>query len=220
MTNLMDAAEAARESARPMPGESAPYRAARNALLAEEIELRRHKERVAAMRRALPEGPVAPDYRFLDAEGREVGLADLFGDRDALFTYFWMAGPERERPCPMCQGFLDTFDASAPAIEERVAFAVLGRSPVSRQLQWARERGWRNLRFFQVASEDFVADHGLIQPDFGEVPFDAVWTRADGVVRRFWSDEMSIADPGQDPRGVLDPTPLWAILDLTPGGRG
>ena len=28
------------------------------------------------------------------------------------------------------------------------------------------------------------------------------------------------ADPGQDPRGAVDPTPLWNILDLTPGGRG
>ena len=210
----------AKASARPMPGESEVYRAARNRLLAEEIELRRHKERVAEMRRALPKGPEAPDYRFPDAEGREVGLADLFGDHGTLFTYFWMAGPERERPCPMCSSFLDTFDATVPAIEERVAFAILGRLPVSRQLEWAREKGWRHLRFYQVASEDFVADHGLVQPDFGEVPFDAVWTNADGVVRRFWSDEMNLGDPGQDPRGALDPTPLWAILDLTPKGRG
>ena len=38
------------------PGESAEYRRARNDLLAEEIELRRHIERVAAQRRALPPG--------------------------------------------------------------------------------------------------------------------------------------------------------------------
>ena len=120
----------------------------------------------------------------------------------------------------MCSGFLDTFDASVPAIEQRVAFAILGRSPVSRQLAWARDKGWRHLQFYQVASEAFVTDHGLIQPDFGEVPFDAVWTRQDRVVRRFWSDEMNLGDPGQDPRGVLDPTPLWAILVLTPRGRG
>ncbi len=36
------------------PNESAEYRAARNGLLAEEIELRRHIEHVAALRRALP----------------------------------------------------------------------------------------------------------------------------------------------------------------------
>ena len=38
------------------PGENAEYRAARNALLAEEMELRRQTERVAAQRRALPAG--------------------------------------------------------------------------------------------------------------------------------------------------------------------
>jgi predicted dithiol-disulfide oxidoreductase (DUF899 family) len=42
------------------PGESTQYREARNALLAEEIELRRHIERVAAQRRALPPGGVVP----------------------------------------------------------------------------------------------------------------------------------------------------------------
>ena len=38
------------------PNESGEYREARDALLAEEIELRRHIERVAEQRRALPPG--------------------------------------------------------------------------------------------------------------------------------------------------------------------
>ena len=42
------------------PNESKEYRAARNALLAEEIELRRHLERVAEQRRALPTGGEIP----------------------------------------------------------------------------------------------------------------------------------------------------------------
>lgn len=74
---------AAKNDAR-FPGESAEYRAARNALLAEEIELRRHIWRVGEMRRALPPGGEASkDYRFEGPEG-EVGIADLFGDHDTL----------------------------------------------------------------------------------------------------------------------------------------
>ena len=47
------------------PNESAEYRRVRNALLEEEMALRRHVERVAAQRRALPPGGVVPeDYRF------------------------------------------------------------------------------------------------------------------------------------------------------------
>src|SRR5579871_5669385 len=52
------------------PSESAPYREARNALLAEEIELRRHIERVAAQRRALPPGgEVGQTFMFEGEEG-------------------------------------------------------------------------------------------------------------------------------------------------------
>jgi hypothetical protein len=52
------------------PGESADYRAARNALLAEEMELRRQIERVAAQRRALPAGGMIPeDYRSTEIAG-------------------------------------------------------------------------------------------------------------------------------------------------------
>ena len=51
---LKSAAELARVDPVRIPHESAEYRAARTALLAEEIELRRHIERVAAQRRASP----------------------------------------------------------------------------------------------------------------------------------------------------------------------
>jgi predicted dithiol-disulfide oxidoreductase (DUF899 family) len=40
----------------PFPGESEEYRSAREELLSAESELRRHEERVAAQRRALPLG--------------------------------------------------------------------------------------------------------------------------------------------------------------------
>jgi predicted dithiol-disulfide oxidoreductase (DUF899 family) len=36
---------------------------------------------------------------------------------------------------------------------------------------------------------------------------------------RRWPALGGTADPGQDPRGAPDPTPLWKLLDLTPGGR-
>src|ERR1700744_1609349 len=99
---LTQATILAKKAKTPFPGESADYRAAREALLAEEIEFRRHLTRLAEQRRALPPGPIiAKDYRFKDANGAELGLKDLFGDRDTLVTYFWMYGPQRERPCPM-----------------------------------------------------------------------------------------------------------------------
>ena len=55
------AAELAFKASRPYPGDSLEYRKARTVLLAEEIELRRRIERVAALRRALPPGGEARD---------------------------------------------------------------------------------------------------------------------------------------------------------------
>jgi len=54
--NLVPAAQMAATNEIHYPNETREYRAARNALLAEEIELRRHIERVADQRRALPAG--------------------------------------------------------------------------------------------------------------------------------------------------------------------
>ena len=100
---LAPAAQLAAKARTPFPGASAEYDAARRALLAEEIEFRRHQTQLVEQRRALPPGPVIEkNYRFKDEQAFEVGLIDLFGDKDTLVTYFWMYGPQRERPCPMC----------------------------------------------------------------------------------------------------------------------
>lgn len=203
------------------PGESADYRRARTDLLAEEIELRRQIQRVAEHRRALPPGPIADNYRFLDAQGNELGLIDLFGPHDTLFTYFWMFGPERARPCPMCTSFVGSLDIPARDIEQRVAVAILGRSPVARQLEFARERGWNHLRFYQTIGDAFARDYRILV-DGDEWAAVLVWRRDGDAVRLFWAAEggPETADPGFDPHLAPDPTPLWNVLDWTPGGRG
>jgi len=218
---LAPASEMAAKGSKPYPNESREYRQARTALLAEEIELRRHIQRVAAQRRALPPGGVAGDHRFLDENGKELTLADLFGRHDTLFTYFWMYGPQRERPCPMCTSFVGSLDIPAPDIEQRLAMAIVGRSPVARQMAFARERGWRHLKFYQTVGDGFAeAYRGLVDGEEGAIV--AVWKRTGDTVRLFWAAEggPETADPGQDPHLAPDPTPLWNVLDWTPGGRG
>ncbi len=222
---LKPAAEMAAASTSRWTGESADYRAARTALLGEEIALRRQIQRVAEQRRALPAGPVAKDYRFLDEQGAELGLIDLFGAHDTLFTYFWMFGPERERPCPMCTSFVGSLDTPAPDIEQRVALAIVGRSPVARQLAFARERGWDHLKFYQTLGDDFARDTGALSDGADGIDEGAavvVWRRDGGQARLFWAAEggPETSDPGFDPHLAPDPTPLWNVLDWTPEGRG
>jgi predicted dithiol-disulfide oxidoreductase (DUF899 family) len=223
MQDLKPALELAEASTMRFPNESADYRRARTKLLAEEIELRRRIQRVAEQRRALPPGgALAKDYRFLDQDGKEIGLADLFGRHDTLFTYFWMFGPERARPCPMCTSFVGSLDIPAPDIEQRLAVAIVGRSPVARQLAVARERGWAHLRFYQCVGDDFARDYGGLNAEGEEGAIVAVWQRRGDTVSLFWAAEggFETADPGFDPHLAPDPTPLWNILDMTPGGRG
>ena len=175
------------------------------------------------MRRELPDGSEAKDsYRFLDANGKEHRLADLFGRHDTLVTYFWMYGPERERPCPMCTSFVGSLDIPAIDIEQRVALAIIGRSPVSRQLEFARERGWSNLKFYQTVGDDFARDYRGLHDDGSEWAICASWKRQGDRVRLFWAAEgdFETADPGFDPHLAPDPTPLWNILDWTPRRQG
>jgi predicted dithiol-disulfide oxidoreductase (DUF899 family) len=217
------AAELARRTDRHFPGESTAYRDARIALLAEEIDLRRHLERVAALRRALPPGgPVPEDYVFQGLEG-PIRLSALFGRHDTLVVYNWMFGPQRERPCPMCSSLLAALDGEMPDILQRVAFAVVARAPIERLGAFAAERGWRHLRLYSSGGNRFNQDYAAEAPDTTQDnPAFNVFRRDGTLIRHFWGDEMGAetADPGQDPRGAPDPMPIWNILDMTPEGRG
>jgi predicted dithiol-disulfide oxidoreductase (DUF899 family) len=214
------AAELAAKNKAHLPNESTEYREARNALLAEEIELRRNIERVAALRRALPPGgEVTEDYTF---EGRDgaASISQLFGDKDTLVLYSMMFGPKRERACPICTAMLTSWDGTAVNLRERVALAVTARSPIERLLAFKKERGWQNLQLYSDSKGDYT--RAYVTADDGDVPGLNIFTRSGGTIRHFWAGEMSgeMADAGQDPRGAPDPDPLWTILDLTPAGRG
>lgn len=219
---LTPAAELAARSPVRFPNESADYRAARTALLAEELELRRHIERVAAQRRELPPGgEVRGDYRF-QGENGSTDFAGLFGDKDTLAVYSFMFGPQRERPCPMCTALLGPLDGNAADIGQKISLVVVARSPIERLAAFGQERGWRNLRLFTDLNDSYSRDYFGLLPDGAEMPAFNVFTRRDGTIRHFWSGEMTgdSADPGQDPRGAPDLSPLWTVLDMTPEGRG
>jgi len=218
--DLVPAKELAARSRARFPNESAAYREARLELLAEEIELRRHIERVAEQRRNLPPGGLVPEvYRF-EGEHGPITLSELFGDKDSLVVYKYMFGPERARPCPMCTAFMGSFVAKIPDLEQQIAIAFVARSPIARLVETRNARGWQALPVYSDASGAFT--RAYVDPEDGDVPGLAVFTRRDGAIRHFWSGEIGgeMADPGQDPRGAPEVDPIWAVLDMTPGGRG
>ena len=217
--SLVPAKELAARNTIRIPNESAEYRKARNALLAKEFELRRHIERVAEQRRQLPPGgAVTKRYRF-DGENGPVEFADLFGDKHTLVIYSYMYGPGRERPCPMCTSLMSAWNGEARDVEQRVALAMMARSPIERLVAFKRERGWKSLNLYSDVSGEFTRDY--VSAEDADTAGLNVFTRRDGTIRHFWSGEMdgSTADPGQDPRGAPDLMPLWTVLDCTPEGR-
>jgi predicted dithiol-disulfide oxidoreductase (DUF899 family) len=218
--SLIPAQELAATNQAHFPNESAEYRTARNALLVEEIELRRRLERVASQRRALPPGGEIPEDYQLASESGPVRFSSLFGDKDTLMIYGMMYGQQRKAPCPMCTSFLSAWNGVAVNLRERVAIAVTARSPIERLIEYKNQRGFTNLPFVSDMSGKYTRTY--VSPEDADVPGFSVFSRRDGMIRQFYSAEMSaaMADPGQDPRGGPDLDPLWLMLDLTPEGRG
>src|SRR4051794_25205844 len=153
--NVLKPARELAQHSRRFPNESPEYRRARTELLAEEIELRRHIERVAAQRRQLPVGgPVPQDYVFQGEQG-PVRLSQMFGGKQSLITYNWMFGPKRARPCPMCTSLLGALDGNVPDLLQRVGFAAIARGPIERLVAFKRERGWQHLPVLSSGGNTF-----------------------------------------------------------------
>lgn len=226
------------------PGESAEYRAARNRLLEQEIELRRQMEAVAAARRELPPGGEIPeDYLFharaADGKVISVKMSQLFspgGDSLAIYTFMFPRYPDdtrggptskelsglplHESPCPSCTAFLDQLDAAMRHAGELVNVVAAAEAPVERLTAFANERGWRTLRLLSTAGSSYKKDYNADYEGHA-MPMLNVFHRDGQTIRHFWGSELLWAerDPGQDPRHVGTLEMLWNLLDLTPEGR-
>jgi predicted dithiol-disulfide oxidoreductase (DUF899 family) len=227
------------------PGESAEYRAARDRLLAQEIELRRAMEAVAAARRALPPGGVvAEDYTLQAAEAdgspKAVRLSELFSPgKDSLVIYSMMfprdpgderpgptdgqtaALPMAEGPCPSCVALLDQLDGAVEHASQHIAFAIVAKAPLQGILAFARERGWRHLRLLSSAGTSYNRDYLAETTERHQRPMLNVFHREGDTIRHFWGSELFYAptESGQDPRHVGTLEPVWNLLDFTREGR-
>src|SRR5215510_3432031 len=204
------------------PGESAEYRAARDRLVEQEIELRRATEAVAAARRRLPPGGIVPQDYVFQAQGpggapAQVRLSELFAPgKDSLVIYSMMfprapgdtrpgpAGgqtallPLAQGPCPSCTAFLDQLDGAAEHASQHINLAVAGGAPIERILTFASERGWRHLRLLSSAGTTYNRDYLAETPDGEQQPMLNVFHRDGNTIRHFWGSELFYAPT--DPR--------------------
>ena len=210
--------------------ETAEYLAKREELRLAEIELMRQRERVAELRRKLPEGTTIQDYQFEegprdlnagDAPARTVRLSELFtGSNRSLIIYHFMFGKRQTKACPMCTAWLDGANGVAHHLAQNLDFAVVAAADLRTLRAYARERGWDRLRLLSAGDSAFKYDLGSEDRNGGQDSTISVFTRdGKGTVRHFYSAHPRMAPDIQE-RGIDLLSPIWHFMDLTPQGRG
>jgi predicted dithiol-disulfide oxidoreductase (DUF899 family) len=213
-----------------LPGESPEYLARREELRVAEVELMRHRERIAEQRRNLPEGAVVKNYVFQegptdldagDAPVREVTLQDLFSAPGrSLVVYHLMYGKQQTTPCPMCTMWIDGFNGVANHLAKNVDLAIVAAAEPEALRQHARNRGWRQLRLLSCGDNAFKYDLGSEDKEGNQDSTVSVFTQdSQGNPRHCYTARPRM-DDAIDQRGIDLLSPVWNILDLTPQGRG
>jgi predicted dithiol-disulfide oxidoreductase (DUF899 family) len=213
-----------------LTNESSEYLAKREELRLAEIELMRHRERVAEMRRKLPEGAVLQDYLFEegprdlnagDTPVRTVRFSELFSEPNrSLVTYHFMFGKKQTKACPMCTAWLDGANGIAHHLAQNLDFAVVAAADLPTLRAHARVRGWDRLRLLSAGKNTFKYDLGSEDREGNQDSTVSVVTRdANGTLRHLYTAHPRMAPDIQE-RGIDLLAPMWHFMDLTRQGRG
>ena len=155
-----------------------------------EIHLMRERERVAALRRQLPQGAAM------------------------------MFGKKQTRPCPMCTLWIDGWNGVAHHLRQNMDVVIVAATDPAALRAHARKRGWDNLRLLSCGASTFKYDLGSEDREGKQDSTVSVFTRdADGTLRHFYTAHPSMAKDIKE-RGIDLLSPVYHILDLTPHGRG
>src|SRR5215510_9684053 len=201
-----------------LPNESEEYLSKREELRLAEIELRNQRERVAELRRKLPQGPAVQDYAFEevaagidagDSPIRTVRISQLFtGPNRSVVLYHFMYGKTQTKPCPMCTAWIDGVNGVAHHIAQSVDFAIVAAADLPTLRSHARARGWNRLRLLSAGSSTFKYDLGSEDKEGNQDSAISVFTRdSDGTIRHSYTGHPWLA-------------PIWNVMDLTRQGRG
>ena len=131
---------------------------ARKQLLAEEKEMTRAHDRLAAKRRMLPMVLIEKEYVFQGPDG-PVTLLDMFDGRRQLILRHFMFGPDWEKGCPGCTAGADEMsDGLLRHLNVReTSFVAVARAPIEKLEAYKAERGW-TFPFYSSYGSDFNYD--------------------------------------------------------------
>jgi predicted dithiol-disulfide oxidoreductase (DUF899 family) len=213
-----------------LTNESSEYVAKREELRLAEIESMRQLERVAELRRRLPEGAVVEDYEFLEGPAdlgagdepvKTVRLSELFTEPGrALVIYQLMFGKKQTTPCPMCTMWIDGYNGVAHHLTQNMDFEIAAAADLPALRAYARTRGWKNLRLLSCGSSTFKYDMASEDREGNQDSTISVFTQdASGTLRHFYSAHPWLGEDVNE-RGIDRLTPVYNMLDITPQGRG
>ena len=178
------------------------WQAALDALRAEEKELMRASDALAAKRRRLPRLAVSKNYRFRTPTG-EVSLEDLFQGRHQLIVYHHMLKPSDPAPCAGCSMVGDQIAHLAHLNARDTSFTMVSQAPIDEIEAFRKRMGWDIP--WSESLDDFSPDHD-VTTGFGV----NVFLRENGQI---WRTYFTTG------RGVETLGPVWSLLDITAYGR-
>jgi len=201
---------------------------ARIALLAEEKDMTRRRDALAAKVRDLPWVHVDKSYTFDSPAGKK-SLADLFGPRSQLIVYHFMFDPTWSQGCMSCSFIADHYNGLVLHLAHRdISFITISKAPIEQIEQFRKRMGW-NFPWVSGAGTDFGHDYGVSFTDqelaadnsvynfnrkpFGirELPGLSVFTKDDqGNIYHTYSSFG---------RGLEDFLTAYRFIDATPKGR-
>jgi predicted dithiol-disulfide oxidoreductase (DUF899 family) len=201
---------------------------ARKALLANEKELTRIRDRLAEERRALPWVKVEKPYLFDSTDGRKT-LSDLFKGRPQLVVQHFMFAPEWNEGCKSCSFWADGFEGMIPHLAARdTTLVAISRAPLEKLEAFRTRMGW-TFDWVSSVQGDFNFDYAVsFTPDqiksgaklynFGTSGFGA--EEAPGI-SVFYRDEAGEIYHTYScfARGLDMMNTAYHYLDLTPLGR-
>jgi predicted dithiol-disulfide oxidoreductase (DUF899 family) len=171
---------------------------------AEEKEVTRRVDALAAARRRLPMVEVGP--YTLRGENGEVSLPEVFDGRSQLITYHFMWTPGADDQCGGCTFFTSHIATLEPLHAKDTTFAVVTVGAWDEAVAYRKRFGW-TMPWYSSAESSFGADMGA--GPGGGFGLNVFVRDGERVFRTYHTSG----------RGSEPFTNTWALLDLTPNGR-
>ena len=160
----------------------AEWEAARKALLAQEKELTRARDRLNADRRRLPMVSVDSRYRFQGPAG-DAELLDLFEGRAQLVVHHFMFAPEWDEACPSCSSAADGIAGLRQLHARNTTLVAVSRAPYPKLAAFRARMGW-TFPWYSAFDSEFNYD------------FHATLDDRRAPVRLHFRDESELATAG------------------------